>query len=818
MASIKELLKSRERLDGVEAARKAAYARSLGPYGIWSWMYDRLNELPRRSLSRSAHERLWNGGLRYELLPAKPNGVGDFSTRLLAAAFEVRKNVCILLPPGKDVEPHILSSLVVAWCLEDKALKGNNRVLCISGRSGVQRYLRKATVGQLKLADVLTLEADGRSKQSVLGSADAELPYVVCACRPAEPATLLANVKPDLVLLDLCGDDPGPWIGILLKAARARKCAVCIWTNNPITFSCADLSSGFLRFRWAAVPSCDAAQDGLTLRGLVVDDRDIELEAVHVPCTEGSAAQVLARANLELVKAKPFVKSTIAASAYRLVTRYVRAMTRLPVPLSVYEAKCRDQWGMRSIASLKQSVEQFFTHWHDAPESLLASVHWATEAESRLATSVPPLGQFAIESYVDRRWAGVLFPTKSLTDAFKEFASNEYYVDFEASGLPWLGCPGRGQGMPSEVLHVGLPSTHSIAHDCELLKATKISVAHYPFERPLLHHLFSELNRIWPVDTRELTECVASLTGKEQPPTPEIAYPRITLLDGIVDAELSTFDEERFNLDEVIPKEAWACLLDGGDNDLETEQGSSETGVVWVDRVAQVNFVDGRCIRLSQDEQVQSVRDGKFQEIAADELETCDEMLVVDGARRQDLYSLILDRLHSGTTVATFVDIVERWRSELATQYRGVWRANGGTYRSLLTAIRGKGSKITTEQTVRAWVLGWHLPQDRTDIRRVANCLSMPFAMNQYWAIASAATQLANVHRAISRQINTWLELRISSPSRAIAAMNAEVDSVLGVSLRDFYDAVVVLEVESVQIIDGGMPSSALGHLVSRDE
>lgn len=815
MASIQELLKSRQGLEEVEAAKRAVRARSLGPYGIWSWMYDRFGELPRRN--RDAHERLWGGRLTFDSRPAQAETVADFTSRMLAAGFQVRKNVCVLLPAASDQEPFILPSLIIAWHLEDKALKGTNHILCVSGRSGVQRYLRKAAVGDLRLEDVLKVEVDSRSKQTS-GPDRADLPYVVCACRPAEPAKLFASVQPEMVLLDLCDCDDGAWIPALLKVAAAYKCVVCAWTNNPHIFASAELSTGWLKYRWASFAPQLVADDPPSLRDLVLEDRDIEFVSVHLPVTEGSATHSLARANLELIKVKPSARSTIAASAYRLLARYIRAMTRLPVPLPYYETKSAEQWGMRSIGSLGQSVDQFLMHWPEAPEGIHAAVYWARDAAAKLPTSLPPLAQFAVEAFVDRRWPGIAFPTQSLVDAFKEFAAAEYYVDLEDNRLPWLGVAGRTEGMPPEILHVGIPSILSLARTSDLLSANKIAVAHYPFERPLMHHLVAEVQRVWPARLCDLTACVAGLSGKEDPPAPGAAYPRVRIADHPVDAALAPTDEAMFDLESVVPKDIWSSLLRESDGEADSSADPSTNGAVWVEQAVQVNFIDGRCIRLSEDDLVQSARDGKFQELAACDLEPGDEMLVVDGARRQDLYSLILNRLHSGTTIATFVDLVGRWRSEIATHYRTIWKADGGTLRSLLSAIQLEGSRITSEQTVRGWVLGWHLPQDRMDIRRVALCLNMPFASSQFVAIGWAGTQIANVHRAISRQINNWLEMRISNPTRARAAMNAEVDATLGVSFRDFYDAVVVLEVDSVETIGGGLPSSALGQLVSRNE
>lgn len=823
MASIHELLKSRQGLEEVEAAKRAVRARSLGPYGIWSWMYDQFGDLPRRN--RDAHQRLWGGRLTFDSGQPQAETVADFTSRMLAAGFQVRKNVCVLLPAASVQEPFILPSLIIAWHLEDKALKGRNRVLCVSGRAGVQRYLRKAAVGDLRLEDVLTVEVDSRSRPTS-GPDRADLPYVVCACRPAEPAKLFAGVQPEIVLLDLCDCDDGAWISALLNVAAANKCVVCAWTNNPQILATAEMSTGWLKYRWATFPPQLVANDPLSLRDIVLEDRDIEFESIHLPVPEGSATHSLARANLELIKVKPSARSAIAASGYTLLARYIRAMTRLPVPLPYYETKSREQWGMRSIGSLSQSVDQFLMHWSEAPEGMHAAVYWARDAAAKLPSSTPPLAQFAAEAFVDRRYPGIAFPTQALVDAFKEFAAAEYYVDLSDNRLPWLGVAGMTGGMPSEVLHVGIPSVLSLRRSSDLLSADKIAVAHYPFERLLLRHLVAEVQRVWPTRLCDLTACVAGLSGKEDLPAPDAAYPRVRIADHPIDAAFAPTDEAVLDLESVVPKDVWSSLLRESDGEADSGADPSTNGAVWVERAVQINFIDGRCIRLSEDDLVQSARDGKFQELAACDLEPGDEMLVVDGARRQDLYSLILNRLYSGTTIATdlnstiatFVDLVGRWRSEIATHYRTIWKADGGTLRSLLSAIQLEGSRITSEQTVRGWVRGWHLPQDRMDIRRVAVCLNMPFASSQYAAIGWAGTQIANVHRAISRQINNWLELRISNPTRARAAMNAEVDATLGVSLRDFYDAVVVLGVDSVETIGGGLPSSALGQLVSRNE
>src|SRR4051812_34662320 len=58
MASIQEMLRSQNRLESLAALKKAATSRNLGPYGIWSWMSTRFDELPRRSLARAAHQNI----------------------------------------------------------------------------------------------------------------------------------------------------------------------------------------------------------------------------------------------------------------------------------------------------------------------------------------------------------------------------------------------------------------------------------------------------------------------------------------------------------------------------------------------------------------------------------------------------------------------------------------------------------------------------------------------------------------------------------------------------------------------------------------
>src|SRR5579862_7040795 len=97
MPSIGDLLQAKGQQTQIAVAKKRAAMPRVAGDTVWSWMAQRMSELPRRD--REIHERLWRRGLLMSgEQVASFASVMDYSARLLETSFQLNKRSCVVLP------------------------------------------------------------------------------------------------------------------------------------------------------------------------------------------------------------------------------------------------------------------------------------------------------------------------------------------------------------------------------------------------------------------------------------------------------------------------------------------------------------------------------------------------------------------------------------------------------------------------------------------------------------------------------------------------------------------------------------------------
>jgi len=205
-------------------------------------------------------------------------------------------------------------------------------------------------------------------------------------------------------------------------------------------------------------------------------------------------------------------------------------------------------------------------------------------------------------------------------------------------------------------------------------------------------------------------------------------------------------------------------------------------------------------VRLSRgrDLQVRSVRS----------LRPGDTVLFINGHHRQNLYDLILSRVHDHPTFALHISLIERWQDELVTCFKKAQKPLS----TILAQMQAKGSQLQTETAIRFWL--WRqvmCPNDPKDLKRIADILGMPFVKQYYPQIDRAARRLRGIHISLAHKLNTWLEKE--SLSSAPQTFNEIVDSEPGLDFKDFQEALMILTVESVVEENGLFLTTELGQL-----
>jgi len=252
----------------------------------------------------------------------------------------------------------------------------------------------------------------------------------------------------------------------------------------------------------------------------------------------------------------------------------------------------------------------------------------------------------------------------------------------------------------------------------------------------------------------------------------------------------------------------------------ETEADESPTQETWCDSALEVTFAGGWSVLFDPDEQVNvlvATQSGtRLDRRYVRSLRSDNRVLLIHGQRRQNLYDLIVSRIHRNPVIELHVALVRRWQDDFAVAYRR-WKRRGElNLDKLLVQMRERGSDLTNSFTLRQWLWRSTLcPHDREDLRRLAEVLDMGFVKEHYRRIDKAAGRLRGLHRGLSNRLNRWLEQE--STGTATQRDEDVIDEDLGLRFGDFRSSLQVLTVEETATVRGPFLRATLGR-VGRDE
>jgi hypothetical protein len=249
------------------------------------------------------------------------------------------------------------------------------------------------------------------------------------------------------------------------------------------------------------------------------------------------------------------------------------------------------------------------------------------------------------------------------------------------------------------------------------------------------------------------------------------------------------------------------------DVDMEGSGGylSSSEGA-FIDKALIIRFREKYEAIFSQEDKIQLIvrtsTGHERQERSVRSLRPGDAVLFINGQHRQNLYDLIISRVHDHPTFALHISLIERWQDELITCFK---KAKISLSR-VLAQMQAKGSQLQTETAIRFWLWGQVMcPSDPKDLQRIADILEMPFVKQYHRQVDRAARRLRSIHINLARRLNAWLEQEALSSNPQ--SFNAMVDEDLGLEFKDFREALMVLTIESIMEEEGLFLVSDLGQL-----
>jgi hypothetical protein len=246
----------------------------------------------------------------------------------------------------------------------------------------------------------------------------------------------------------------------------------------------------------------------------------------------------------------------------------------------------------------------------------------------------------------------------------------------------------------------------------------------------------------------------------------------------------------------------------GGDS--ESGESSEEE---WCDSAIDIAFEQGWRGRFAVDDMLNVVvatgRGFGTDERFSRSIRPGDRVLLIHGSRRQNLYDLIVERVHRHPAIELHLALLRRWREDFQ---EAVHRWHPRTLDELLQQLRERGSRLTSSGTLYHWLRGWTLcPQDSADIVRAAEVLNMPFLQKNHSAVAKAARRVRGLHIGLSIRLGRWL----TEPHGKDGTGAGEdfIDESLGLTFSDFKNSIVVVAVETVTAQRGPFLRSGLGRV-----
>jgi hypothetical protein len=877
---------------------------------FWDWLTQAFSNLPR---SRDLFfRRLWSEGLlRFNQLGEIPDGLDEWSARLVCAGLERRQRLFIVLPDFQPRRPALLFATGLIMCALDRlrileaALQAREegnppeqednslaqpipdcRVLYFGSTVGIRQHLGQIEVQgrmrmQLNLADVFQEETTIRRKVArtrVIGRRgrratedvpEIHLPRVLCVYAPADPVAILQQHPANWIAVD-CGDEAKlHWLLPLLQHAVEQGIPLIAWGQNPLSECVAEFAQVGSIFQWAvppAQPSAHAYQlrntpelafhPGVTTRlqpvvleGAVVDD---------LAPTLREAGRVLARGIQ-----RPY--GPLGRDTLRVYWGYLRSLEALSVPYNLYEVEAPLLWGLKSFAQWQAVCERFraaallsysdlctvldeaHAHLEAALECLRAAEPPLWSALVALCTEDAPtgVGRLIVFPGAARRqlFALALLARRNLSEEDLR-AHRVWLLSLEelrrAVRLHAITREDDEEFGPFKIdpalrwhpVLVGLPSPYVKPKLLPALSQEAVDVLLYPHQAAALVRRAEDWAQCFSPGISRMAAVLSRMSETAMPEEwPEIP-PRLYVDVSTGSVVQSDLVKTRQNVGPLLqlddPVGEVARLLEVDEETVEdhitavaaSDDSAELTGTVdlvpWCETAVEIAFDQGWHAHFAPDEMINVIvatpSGQQIDERYIRSLNTGDRVVVIYGQQRQNLYDLIISRVHKHPAIELHLALIRRWQDDFSAAYHR-WRQHGvQNVEELLRQMQNRGSALISPLTLRQWLSGETLcPQDEEDLYRLAEVLDLGFVRQYHRRIYRAANRLRSLHRGLAHRLNRWLEQQ--AMGLATGSDDDLIDSELGLTFGDFRSSLLILRVASVQSVAGPFMRSSLGKL-----
>lgn len=761
----------------------------------------------------------------------------ELSARLAVSAMTACRPILIGFPDSQTHRAAVLfATVLLRFWWSTKQQNRPTRVLYFGSHIGIRDQLDAVKVANLSV-DLGTIFEETHLSRYDTGHLVAEpgtssLPRVITVYSPADTRAVFASLPPDLIAIDVGVGKEAQWFTDAIGYAKAHGVPLVAWGENPLSGIFREFSSIGEVFTWPPQRRSEVLLDPNILFGTT-------LRPVTPIMPIGADAELysdLLRSAIKLL-ANSRAQGRLAEHALATHWQYVRNLELLQIPVEIYEAEAPQYWGLRPLAHIQRACQQFQeTCWQSAPtfaSTLQAASALLDQALTNARATEPPLWRLLATICVDGPPDGsvrhLTFTSRARRDLFAYSLLARFNVsddDLQSMNIelniPEELWPDVIQQPGSHLIGttIGVPSPSIAAKILPALLHDSLEFVVHRHQLASLERRLSEYgNRMYahPItDTGDIeaspTERNHSLIFKRLPPsTIDLGKGQIRPVASMPKwVGVSAETEVAGLFDDLGRDDTVDASEDTSTRPTTTDQEPSRTEFTC-ETALQVEFDDGSRVLFAPDAQAHVIarKDGRqfAEERFVRALRTGDRIVFIQGQQRQNLYDLLVHRVHSHPAFQIHLVLVNRWQNDFISAFGRSTRIR--TVQKLLDELQLCGSSLVSPLTLRNWLGRSTLcPDDEEDLRRLGEIFSLSFITQHYKKIAKAAGRIRGLHRGLANRLNRWLE-----EGAAIAKESDVIDNELGLKFSDFASSLAILRVRELREINGPFLRSGLGKL-----
>lgn len=612
---------------------------------------------------------------------------------------------------------------------------------------------------------------------------------------------------------------------------------------------------------------CFGGDSIVPISPIIIDDPESQALQHHLTKAYVSLAASAAAASEQC-------SSRLASDTIRVGWRYLRALEGLAVPAQLHDSEAKNLWGASSLGGLQVALGHLIdatSAFMPQTQASLADVFYSLSAAKReLESSDPPLwlalSQLCVKSYDNG--TVITFPSRASREMFSfgllayhnitaddlreldvwPVALSDLY-DLVTSVSTEKNRKSLGHrivdGRQWDVLFVGLPSKYASSMLDPLVRGNNgFWPLILPYQGPVLARRIEQWDAGLFPSLTDFADGLSNLLEAAAPPElAEAAEAHLLLVPGELlrlgregsiqrkdSAKRAVLWKPHDPLDEVsrliranlnaAESEGFSTESDGDPLSTHALDMAEHDSIQVLDEAIEVRFKEPWRILLGGDDLVQVILTqmdrgtAYLDERHASALRPGDRVLFIQGRHHQDLYDLIISRIHQRPGINLHVKLIQRWRDDLGLAYRRrKQQTPGWGIPHLLEELHDRGSNIVSTLTLRNWLNGQTIaPEDPQDLRRLAEIMDLEFVRQHYRRINGAAQRLRGIHRGLGIRLHSWIREQIYRKAGQ-HPVDDILDKELGLTFADFRDSLQILTVSRSETKVGPFVSDSLGQL-----